>query len=754
METTFRIRIQGRVQGVGFRPFVYREAITLGLVGRVSNNEAGVEVVVSGDRKKLETFYRRITLHAPPISRVVNCSFDEIPFEAAADFSIDASSKNRQLNLQLTPDFALCPDCFQDLINPENRRFGYPFISCTNCGPRWALTRTFPFEREHTSMQFFPMCTQCTEEYSNPTDRRFHSQTNSCHTCGISYWIADAQGLEIPLTDESVFQQLARLLSVGKIIALKNTSGYLLCCDATSAGSIKALRAKKQRPKKPFAVLYPSLEHLEDALPIGDAERQALQSPERPIVLLPTTHYHGNARLSEIAPGLNQLGVMLPYTGILSLLSRAFRKPLIATSGNIHGAPICFTESDARKKLAGTADYFFEHNLEIIHPQDDSVMRFASGGTIPILLRRARGLAPNFSKPVQSDRATGLMALGAQLKSSIGFIPNDFIYISEYLGNLENYDVYERFTKMVSGFISLFDKQPTALLTDSHPDYLSTQYGKDLSAELGIPCHQIQHHKAHFSAVLGENDLFSSPEPILGVVWDGTGYGEDGQIWGGEFFRYAKGSISRVGQLEYFDWLAGDAMSRNPQLSLFSLLDGDEGSIKDRFSPQAWKLYTQIKPANTLKTSSMGRLFDGVSALLGICDLNTFEGEAAMLLEAASSGYDMERANSLVSLDAQGNIPVRKLIREIKSQLEISGDTCQVAGDFIFTLAKLILEKAELESVAKIAFSGGVFQNALLVHLIRHLNPGTFELYFHRELSPNDENIPFGQLMYHLHCHS
>jgi hydrogenase maturation protein HypF len=491
---------------------------------------------------------------------------------------------------------------------------------------------------------------------------------------------------------------------------------------------------------------------LESDFSVQPAEGKALRSPERPIVLLDTNGYQGKAVLDTIAPGLHQLGVMLPYTGLLDQLSRAYPKPLIATSGNIHGAPICFSEARAHEKLSGVADYFFEHDLEIIHSQDDSVLRFSRSEAIPILLRRSRGMAPNYSRPVNSANSTGLMALGAELKSTIGFIPNDFLYISEYIGNLENYEVFERFTELITSFTTLFQKRPTALLTDTHPGYHSTRYGKELSEKWNIPCHQIPHHKAHFAAVLGENDLFKSPEPILGVVWDGTGYGEDGQVWGGEFFRFEKGSMVRAGQVAYFDWLAGDAMAKNPRLSLFSLLEEPE-FIQDKFSPHAWRLYRQLKSGNTLKTSSMGRLFDAVASLLGLCDLNSYEGEAAMLLEAATRTFETGRASQLVRLDEDGNIPAIRLIGALKNR-RISGQPPeQLAGDFIFTLAKLILEKAEREGISRIACSGGVFQNALLVNLLCELNPGSFELFFHRELSPNDENIPFGQLMYHLNCH-
>ncbi|MGB5508574.1 MAG: carbamoyltransferase HypF [Robiginitalea sp.] len=752
MGTTFRIQIQGRVQGVGFRPFVYREALAFKLGGNVSNNESGVEITVSGPRQSVASFYKKITQEAPAIARVVYHRYEEIPYQSFKRFSIRPSAKNSTLNLQLTPDFALCPDCRQDLNDPANRRFGYPFISCVNCGPRWALTKTFPFEREHTSMQAFKMCDVCAGEYGNPEDRRFHAQTNSCGSCGIKYRITDAKGVPFSVKNEAIFKQLALFLEEGKIIALKNTSGYLLCCDATKPKPIETLRSRKKRPTKPFAVLYPSLEYLESDFSVQPAEGKALRSPERPIVLLDTNGYQGKAVLDTIAPGLHQLGVMLPYTGLLDQLSRAYPKPLIATSGNIHGAPICFSEARAHEKLSGVADYFFEHDLEIIHSQDDSVLRFSRSEAIPILLRRSRGMAPNYSRPVNSANSTGLMALGAELKSTIGFIPNDFLYISEYIGNLENYEVFERFTELITSFTTLFQKRPTALLTDTHPGYHSTRYGKELSEKWNIPCHQIPHHKAHFAAVLGENDLFKSPEPILGVVWDGTGYGEDGQVWGGEFFRFEKGSMVRAGQVAYFDWLAGDAMAKNPRLSLFSLLEEPE-FIQDKFSPHAWRLYRQLKSGNTLKTSSMGRLFDAVASLLGLCDLNSYEGEAAMLLEAATRTFETGRASQLVRLDEDGNIPAIRLIGALKNR-RISGQPPeQLAGDFIFTLAKLILEKAEREGISRIACSGGVFQNALLVNLLCELNPGSFELFFHRELSPNDENIPFGQLMYHLNCH-
>ena len=752
METTFRIIIQGRVQGVGFRPFVFREANLLGLRGSVSNNEEGVVIHATGTRDSLKAFYTRITGNPPPVSRVVHHYFEEVPPETPGEFRIVPSSKEGRLNLQLTPDFALCEACRQELLDPGNRRYRYPFISCVNCGPRWALTQRFPFEREHTSMEVFRMCPACLEEYRDPGNRRFHSQTNSCSDCGIDYWVADPQGTRLTGDGPTAFARLAELLEGGSLIALKNTSGYLLCCDARQPEAVQGLRAKKKRPSKPFAVLYPALDRLREDLQVSPEAAEALQSVERPIVLLPSGSYRGEACLESIAPGLDQLGVMLPYTGILALLAEAFPHPLIATSGNIHGSPICYSPEDARTRLAGVADYFFEHTLEIMHPQDDSVVRYSGDPGHRIVLRRSRGMAPNFSRPVRQGAGSGLLALGGQLKSSIGFIPNDFLYISEYLGNLDNYEVYERFVRTVSAFTGLFDQPARALLTDNHPGYLSTQFGQELAREWSIPVYRIPHHRAHFAAVLGEHELFGQDDPVLGVIWDGTGFGEDGQVWGGEFFRYAGGRMERTGQVTYYDWLAGDKMAREPRLSLLSLLDDPGDTVRNKFSEKIYRLYHRLKAGNSLKTSSMGRLFDAVASLLDLCDFNSFEGEAAMRLEAAAAGFELGRATRHASLDAEGNIPAGALIGSLHKAQRAGVPAGQIAGDFIFTLVNLIFEKAARESVGKIALSGGVFQNALLADLLHRCNPGAYELYFHREFSPNDENIPFGQLMYHLNC--
>lgn len=740
------------MQGVGFRPFVYREALRFGIKGSVSNNEEGVIIYASGAQEALQAFYRSVVEQPPAISRVVHHTLTPLPPHEYTTFQIVPSAAGNRLNLQLTPDFALCKDCAAELSDPKNRRFGYPFISCVNCGPRWSLTETFPFEREHTSMEAFRMCPACLEEYTTPEDRRFHSQTNSCPNCGIAYWLSDAGGQPLEYAGADVFTHMAALLESGKILAVKNSAGYLLCCDARQGKVVQRLRQRKRRPGKPFAVLYPSLELLKKDLEVGPEAENALLSPERPIVLLPSGGYRGEAQLEAIAPGLDQLGVMLPYSGVLALLARAFPHPIIATSGNLHGSPICHTEPDAREKLGGVADFFFHHNLNIIHSQDDSVVRFGRQSGQPIVLRRSRGMAPNYGQPVGRGAGSRLLALGAHLKSSIAFIPNDFLYISQYLGNLDHFDVFQRFVDTTKAFTRLFGVAPATVLVDGHPGYQSTQHGRALAKTAGVPCIGIQHHKAHFAAVLGENDLLESKEPVLGVVWDGTGYGDDAQIWGGEFFAFHDGRLTREGHLEYFDWLAGDKMALEPRLSLFSLADPAWEEVRGKFSPQEWQVYQALKAAGRLKTSSVGRLFDAVASLLGLCDRNTFEGEAAMLLESQCGTGTPSRLESYARLTGSGNIPTRALLSQIRAALVKGVAIPDIIRNFMFTLARLVLEKADAGGFRKIAFSGGVFQNACLADMLRETGNGKYELYFHRELSPNDENIAYGQLMYYLYC--
>ncbi len=752
MQKTFKIVITGRVQGVGFRPHVYLLARSFGLTGTVSNNEEGVIIYVSGKEGVARSFYNTLIEQPSRASRILDHRIEEIDTVSFEDFRIVPSEKGSKLNLQLTPDLAICEACAAEIRDPKNRRYNYPFTTCVHCGPRWAVTKTFPFERENTTLAEFEMCPPCLEEYTDPANWRFHSQTNSCPTCGISYWLTDSSGNQLNVSDHDVFTEMARMIREGKILAIRNTSGYLLCCDATSEAAVNQLRHKKQRPDKPFALMYPSMDQIQAEFVLSESEQQLLTSPERPIVILNSASYDGGVAYEAVAPGLNQLGVMLPYTGVMQLLTDELDRPIVATSGNLHGSPILSEVGEAEEKLGTVADYFLHHNLPIANPQDDSVIKISRTNHIPIMFRRSRGYAPNFSRNNTSNQ-TRVLALGGHLKSTIALLPNDFIYVSEYLGVLDNAEVYDRFCSNITKMLAIFEQESGVILVDKHPAYQSTLFGKSLADKLDIEYVGIQHHKAHFAAIMGEHSLFDSGERVLGVVWDGTGYGDDGNIWGGEFFLYENAEMERVAHFEYFDWLAGDKMSAEPRLSLFSLTeDSDSTLIASKFSTEEIRIYKTVKEHNSLKTSSVGRLFDAVASLLGLTDHNNFEGQAAILLENRLTGYDLDTRELYTDFDDPGEISTSSIWSRICQDHAVGKSSELIIENFLYTLASAVSVIAKAHGVQNIAFSGGVFQNTILTDMINDIVGKEFKLYFHQRLSPNDENISLGQLMYYLHC--
>lgn len=747
---TSKIIIQGQVQGVGFRPFVYVTAQKYQITGTVSNNEEGVIVLANATRETIERFYQEITQKSPRVARVKGHRIEEVPAMFFDEFSIVPSQKGGKLNLQLTPDFALCDACREELLMVKNRRYYYPFTTCTYCGPRWAITNTFPFERAHTNLNSFQMCPACQEEYTNPLDRRFHSQTNSCPNCGITLSFSDAKGKELATDPQEIFKKIVALIKEGKIIAIKNTSGYLLCCDARNTMAIMTLRKRKRRPKKPFAILYASLKQLQEEVNVNAAQEAELTSTERPIVLITATGFKGRLVFEALAPGLNQLGVMLPHSGLLELLMKEVQTPVVATSGNIHGSPIISNLEDAQISLAQVADYFLHHNLDISNAQDDSVVKFTPRFQQKIIYRRSRGYAPNYYGllPFTTEK---IMALGGHLKSTIAFYPNDFLYLSHYLGHLDHYEVFRRFTDTIATFVQLFEANPEVLLVDKHPAYLSTQYGRQLVSKWGVACHEIQHHRAHFASVLGEHQLFDQKTPVLGVIWDGTGYGDDGQIWGGEFFRYQRKKMERIAHFDYFDWVAGDKMAKEPKLSLLSLAcDGMDELLESKFDSRILGIYRTLLQKNSLKTSSVGRLFDAVASLLGICDTNTYEGEAAILMEQYIGTYQLSNCKAYAVISETGTLPTFDIIRNIFAEVRLGVPRVAIICNFLFTLATLIFQVARRQRLMHIAFSGGVFQNAILVDMLKEIGKDDYILYFNRNISPNDENIALGQLMYYI----
>ena len=750
MLRTYKIAIGGRVQGVGFRPFVSKMAKRMGLLGYVSNNEDGVVIVVSGETDTICDFYKDLLEDPPPLARIKSHNCEEVEHTQYDTFIIVPSQTESKLNLALTPDFGICPECRLEVLDPLNRRYQYAFTTCVNCGPRWAITQTFPFERDHTTIAEFKMCPACLSEYEDGDDRRFHSQTNTCPDCGIKMELTNNQGTSLEVEQATVFKKVNELIRDGNIIAMKNTGGYLLCCDATNSDVVKRLRQLKRRPKKPFALLYPSIEMIEDDFNPEPCQIRELCCVERPIVIVSNKGYSGEIVIDDIAPGLQQLGLMLPYSGILELLSKELEVPVIATSGNIHGSPILKDRQEAIDSISEIADYFLHHDMVISNPQDDSVVKFSFKHDQRIVFRRSRGFAPNYLEYVKRTEEK-IMALGGHLKSTIAYAPNDYLYLSQYLGNLDHYQVYNRFKDTAKQFQELFDQEPDCVLVDKHPAYLSTQYGLELSKKINSPVFKIQHHKAHFASVLGEHDLFESVEGILGVIWDGTGFGDDRQIWGGEFFTFQDAGITRSGHFEYYNWLAGDKMAREPRLSLFSLNQDDQAEfLDDKFSQQERRVYRSIKESNTLKTSSVGRLFDAVASLLDICDINTYEGEAAILLENYITDYNFEQLTCYMRVDAD-RIVSTKLFWDCMYKDFLSGTKKEkIILNFLYTLAKSVTDMAALLGLKKIVLSGGVFQNTVLIDMIKELCENRFELFVNINLSPNDENISYGQLMYYV----
>ncbi len=752
MLSTYKIICNGRVQGVGFRPHVSKLAKSLGLTGNVSNNEHGVTIFVSGAEQHLSRFYKELIENPPPVARIRTHEIIKSDWVKFDRFEIVHTQTTDKLNLALTPDFAICKTCSSEISDTENRRYLYPFTTCVNCGPRWSITNTFPFERAHTSIHKFSMCPVCKAEYEDPNARRYHSQTNSCPNCGIGMQLEDRQGNLIEAGAADIFKKISELIGNGKILAIKNTGGYLLCCDAGNSEVINKLRDLKRRPKKPFAILYPSLDLLKKEIVLGHDQITALSGPERPIVIVSSDGFKGQLALNELAPGLNQLGVMLPYTGILELLAREFGRPLVATSGNIHGSPIISSKDKALELISHVADYFLHHNLSISNPQDDSVIKFSFRNRQKVFFRRSRGFAPNYFDFVPNTK-TKILALGGHLKSTIAFSPNDYLYLSQYLGNLDHYEVYARFVETIAVFTHIFKEVPDCILVDKHPAYLSTQYGGELSVKMKVPVYKIQHHMAHFASVLGEHHLFGNDHDVLGVVWDGTGYGDDGHIWGGEFFNYRDGEMRRTGHFEYFHWLAGDKMSKESRLSLFSLNNDAKATfLSDKFSAQEIAIYTSIKASNKLQTSSVGRLFDALASLLGFCDMNSYEGEGAILLENAVRDYDPALLKIYVRPEADGNVPTHVLWTNLYKDFLEGLEKEDIILNFLFTLANVVIDMAQLKGIRKIALSGGVFQNTMLIDMIKELSENKFDLFFNRNLAPNDENISIGQLMYYTHC--
>ncbi|HSN49571.1 MAG TPA: carbamoyltransferase HypF, partial [Flavobacterium sp.] len=606
----------------------------------------------------------------------------------------------------------------------------------------------------NTSIDEFEMCESCSKEYRSSDDLRFHSQTNSCPNCGIRLKFTDNAGEIISRSNTEIFKIIAEKLAIGKIIALKNTAGYLLICDADNEKAVKELRVRKRRPTKPFAVLFKDTKAIAKYLYLNSLEELALSSTEAPIVVLPINTALDLA-VNQIAPSMETIGAMIPNSGTLKLVAEIFNKPIIATSANFHGSPIGSSEKEVVKNLHEVADYFLHNSLKVLHPQDDSVMKFTAKFSKKIILRRSRGYAPNFLEFEKPRNNKKILCFGSDLKNTITIMPNSNCYVSEYIGDLANYDTYLRFEKTIENYTRIFNFEPQVVLYDAHPKYVSSQLAEIfVHDEKKVHFQKIQHHKAHFAAILGEKNLWKSEAKILGIIWDGIGYGDDGKIWGGEFFEYHDNTINRLGHLEYYPWILGDKMSKNPKISALSISDSNP-AFKKHFDDNEWTVYSKAIQKPVVETSSMGRLFDAVGFVLGFRQPITFEGEAAMYLEKIAQKQYTTNQNTLVDYlenkKLSNNCIPTKLLFDVISSCQQNGiKVGEIALNFHFTLIKCIEKIAANNKIHTLAFSGGVFQNALLVDLIIEFLSNDLAVHFHENLSPNDENISFGQLNYYL----
>lgn len=722
----------------------------MGVQGWVSNSNDGVHIEFNATPGVAAQFYHCIISAPPPNAIITHHHIDEVPAQDYASFDIRPSDDAARPNLLFTPDIALCKECRAEVLSPGNRWSNYPFTTCLHCGPRYSIMTALPYDREATTMAPLPTCRQCGTEYNDVFNRRHYSQTISCSDCAIPLHLYTAAGQELPVDGVDMIASVVGLLKDGAIIAVKGIGGYLLLCDAANGHPITTLRKRKHRPCKPFALLYPNVRRVKGDAEIHGVEIAALLDKSAPIVLCPRKAAPRNRICADlIAPGLSKIGVMLPYTPLLLLIAEAFGAPLVATSGNISCSPIIYKDEEALEHLSALADYLLTYDRDIVVPQDDSVLHFTPRGQ-KIILRRSRGLAPTYHPNPYPYTNESILAMGGELKAAFALLHHSNLYVSQYLGNQEHLESQRAYSETLNHMLALLQTSPQRILIDKHPGYYTSAMGVEMAAGANVPLMAVQHHKAHFGAVLAENGLLHSAEPVLGVTWDGTGYGDDGQVWGGEIFMLRDGEMHRVAHLAYFPYLLGDKMSREPRLSALSILKDIPGGteyLKSSFTEGEWTYYSKMlqQPAGLL-TSSMGRFLDGVAAILGICPLSTYEGEAAMRMEVLAAGYRHQpRAYYPLPL-VENRLEFRVLLVKLLEDLDQKKDIAWIAWKVFCTLARAISKLQEHFGVRKLAFSGGVFQNALLTELVIEQLSQKAYLYFHRQLSPNDECIGFGQL--------
>ncbi|HTL68866.1 MAG TPA: carbamoyltransferase HypF [Lacunisphaera sp.] len=742
-------RVRGTVQGVGFRPFVHRKALALGLNGWVLNDTEGVLVRAAGDAARVEELAEALVHEAPPAAIVE--TIDEQPPgpadpPAGSDFRILASRRGGETAATTPPDLALCDDCRRELLDPTDRRHRYPFINCTQCGPRYSLIENLPYDRPQTTMRAFRMCFDCAREYHDPATRRFHAEPNACPVCGPHLALADATG-NVLATHEVALRTAAAKLRAGQIFAVKGLGGYHLMCDAANPHAVALLRRRKQREEKPLAVMFRDLAQLREHADVSAAASALLSSPQSPIVLVP--RLASSPLAANLAPDNPWIGALLPYSPLHVLLLQETGGPLVATSGNLSEEPICSRNRDAHERLGGIVDFFLEHNRPIARPVDDSVVRFAARDEA-ILLRRARGYAP--APLLLPERiADSVLCTGGQMKNTVAVAAGHQVILSPHIGDLENLATREVFADTIRMLGQVHRTKFTVVAHDKHPGYSSTQY----AASLGLPAVAVQHHLAHVLACLLEHN--QTADDVLGISWDGTGYGEDGTVWGGEFILLRNNQAERFARLRPFRLAGGEAAVKDSRRIALAL-----AHLSGRYEPVATRLGVTAQDAANLHTmlerglnsplcSSAGRLFDGFGALLGLGARNAFEGQMPLAVEAAAAravADDFELPFPHITARTPGATLDVDWQPALESLLESRESPAVLAAAFHRGLARAMVDVARHAGAGTVVLTGGCFQNALLHSLASEaLAAAGFRVLVHRRLSPNDNSIAAGQAL-------
>ncbi|MGH9839777.1 MAG: carbamoyltransferase HypF, partial [Blastocatellia bacterium] len=761
MATRTQILVRGIVQGVGFRPYVYSLASRRALRGRVFNNTAGVIIDVEGEAPAIEQFLSEIGVNPPPLARIesVECRGMLDPANYP-DFQIVESAPAGKKAVPISADTATCRDCLGELFDPRDRRYRYPFINCTNCGPRFTIIEGIPYDRAETTMRDFEMCRACRAEYENPLDRRFHAEPTACPACGPRLWLTAAPGSEVrldPVREGDAVACSRLFLLNGKIVAVKGLGGFHLACDALDAEAVERLRNRKYREDKPFALMAASVEVINRFCFISAAEEELLLSERRPIVLL---ERKPEAPIpAAVAPGVHTLGFMLPYTPLHHLLLDGLDRPLVMTSGNSADEPICHKDEDAARRLNTIADYFLLHDRRIHMRTDDSVARVQAGREM--VLRRSRGYAP---APINTSFKfkQQILACGAELKNTFCLARDHHAFISHHIGDLENLETLRSFTEGIEHFKRLFDLQPGVVAYDLHPEYLSTKYALALGERAAQGEHTgslllvgVQHHHAHIASCLADNRVEGE---VIGVAMDGLGFGEDGRFWGGEFFVADFAEAERIAHLDYIAMPGGAKAIREPwrmaAVYLHRAIGDDFLNLNlpfvNNLDRRAWATLRRMAETgtNSPETSSMGRLFDAVSSLVGLRGRVNYEGQAAIELEAiadqsVTTGYEFEIADG-------GVIKAGAVIRHAVDDLLNGRPASEVSAKFHLAVARLIATVArngrDQRRLNRVALSGGVFQNMFLIEQAsRMLAADGFEVFTHSRVPTNDGGISLGQ---------